>query len=93
MATTRLYGQELRTQIVALLTQIPQVKRINYLEYWNDHNYLIFLDPNTAENQQKVEAALKDYLNTQGASRHWTVQHHFKAVTDPVPSSITLYRP
>jgi len=88
----RLYGQELREAIVSLLVTIPEVARVNYLEYWNDHTYLIFLDPCTDETRSKVEARLQTFLNGPGAARSAGVRWHFRSTADAVPSSATLWR-
>jgi len=91
LTTRRLYGQELRDAIVSLLSTIPEVHRVNYLEYWNDHTYLIFLDPADDATKEKVEAQLKTYLEGPGRDRGWGVRWYFKSITDGVPSSATLW--
>ena len=92
MTTSRLYGQELRTAILDLLQAIPEVARVNYLEYWNDQTYLIFLDPSTDETRATVESALKAYLDATAGGRAWGVRWRFYSLQDAVPSSATLYR-
>ena len=90
--TPRLYGQELRDAIVSLLSSIPEVQRVNYLEYWNDQTYLIFLNPADQPAKENVEAQLKAYIEGPGAARSSGVRWYFKSITDPVPSSATLWR-
>jgi hypothetical protein len=87
----RLYGHELRDAIVYLLSTIPQVHRINYLEYWNDQTFIIFLDPADEATKQNVESNLKTYLDGPGAARSAGVRWYLKHITDPVPSSATFW--
>ncbi len=89
---TRIYGHELRIQVLAALTTIPQVQRVNYLEYWNDQSYLIFLDPNDQAAQQPVEAALKSVTQATEGARSSTISWRFYSMKDAVPSSATLYQ-
>jgi hypothetical protein len=89
---TRLYGHELREKVLATLTAIPQVQRVNYLEYWNDQSYLVFLDPNDEAAQQAVEAALKSVAQATEGARSSSLTWRFYATTAAVPSSATLYQ-
>ena len=92
MTTNRLYGEELRTAILSLLRSLPEVARVNYLEYWNDHTYLVFLEPCTDQARDKVGSDLKTFLDTEVPHRAWGVRWRFLSLQDPVPSSATLYR-
>ena len=90
--TNRLYGHELRTAILSFVSSLPEVARVNYLEYWNDQTYLIFLDPSTEDTRDGVETRLKLFLETDVAARSWGVRWRFYSTLDPVPSSATLWR-
>ena len=92
MTVSPMYGHELRSSIIAALAALPMVARINYLEYWNDQTFLIFLDPCTETTRTEVESRLNELLLSDLRGRSSGVRWRFFSVIDPVPSSATLYR-
>lgn len=87
-----MFSHELRTAVVEALKTVPEVQRVNHLEYWSEEIFFVVVDPNSDQAQEKAGAVVESLLKGLDRPNHSPVRLRFFGADQSLPSSATLFR-